>query len=57
MDGAAIQAHSKIVATNPVREHLWDGPGFFLAKKNSLWGFTNEVDNIQEAFVKGQKNS
>jgi hypothetical protein len=42
-------------AKSPTREHLEDGPGFFLAKKNLLWGFTEGVVNTEEYFVKGQK--
>jgi hypothetical protein len=42
-------------AKSPTREHLEDGPGFFLAKKNLLWGFTGGLDNIEKSFVKGQK--
>jgi hypothetical protein len=42
-------------AKSPTREHLEDDPGFFLAKKNSLWGFTEGVVNTEASFVKGQK--
>jgi hypothetical protein len=42
-------------AKSPPRDHLEDGPGFFLAKKNLLWGFTEADINTESSFVKGQK--
>jgi hypothetical protein len=42
-------------AKSPPRDHLEDGLGFFLAKKNWLWGFTEAGVNTESSFVKGQK--